>query len=44
MTAMDLTAHTSVLPDDDPEASLPFNRDILGFEVRTAPSAIRRAT
>ena len=34
MTAMDITIHTSVLPHDDPEASLAFYRDTLGFEVR----------
>ena len=32
---MDITIHTSVLPHDDPEASLAFYRDTLGFEVRT---------
>jgi catechol 2,3-dioxygenase-like lactoylglutathione lyase family enzyme len=32
---MDLTIHTTVLPHDDPDASLAFYRDILGFEVRT---------
>ncbi|ASY35098.1 MULTISPECIES: VOC family protein [unclassified Streptomyces] len=32
---MDLTLHTTVLPHTDPEASLRFYRDILGFEVRT---------
>jgi catechol 2,3-dioxygenase-like lactoylglutathione lyase family enzyme len=32
---MNITIHTSVLPHDDPEASLAFYRDILGFEVRT---------
>jgi catechol 2,3-dioxygenase-like lactoylglutathione lyase family enzyme len=32
---MNLTIHTSVLPHDDPDASLAFYRDILGFEVRT---------
>jgi catechol 2,3-dioxygenase-like lactoylglutathione lyase family enzyme len=31
---MDITIHTSVLPHDDPEASLAFYRDTLGFEVR----------
>ena len=31
---MDLTIHTSFLPHDDPEESLAFYRDILGFEVR----------
>ena len=35
MTGMDLTIHTTVLPHTDPEASLAFYRDILGFEVRT---------
>ena len=34
MTAMDITIHSSFLPHDDPEASLAFFRDILGFEVR----------
>jgi catechol 2,3-dioxygenase-like lactoylglutathione lyase family enzyme len=32
---MDITIHTTVLPHDDPEASLAFYRDTLGFEVRT---------
>ncbi|MER7362934.1 VOC family protein [Nonomuraea wenchangensis] len=32
---MDLTIHTTVLPHDDPDASLAFWRDTLGFEVRT---------
>ena len=31
---MDLTIHSSFLPHDDPEASLAFYRDILGFEAR----------
>ncbi|MDQ0795043.1 VOC family protein [Streptomyces sp. B1I3] len=31
---MDITIHTSVLPHDDPEATLAFYRDTLGFEVR----------
>ncbi len=31
---MNLTIHTSVLPHDDPEASVAFYRDTLGFEVR----------
>ena len=35
MTAMDITIHASFLPHDDPEASLAFYRDTLGFEVRT---------
>ncbi|MEV0850220.1 VOC family protein [Streptomyces sp. NPDC049954] len=32
---MDITIHTSSLPHDDPEASLAFYRDALGFEVRS---------
>ncbi|MFB6888210.1 VOC family protein [Kitasatospora sp. NPDC056327] len=31
---MDITVHTAVLPHDDPDASLAFYRDVLGFEVR----------
>jgi catechol 2,3-dioxygenase-like lactoylglutathione lyase family enzyme len=31
---MDITIHASFLPHDDPEASLAFWRDSLGFEVR----------
>ncbi|WP_240562932.1 VOC family protein, partial [Mycobacterium sp. IS-1264] len=31
---MDVTIHSSFLPHDDPEASLAFYRDTLGFEVR----------
>ena len=34
MSAMDITIHASFLPHDDPEASLGFYRDVLGFEVR----------
>jgi catechol 2,3-dioxygenase-like lactoylglutathione lyase family enzyme len=34
MTAMDITIHSSFLPQDDPDAALAFYRDILGFEVR----------
>ena len=34
MTAMDITIHSSMLPHDDPDASLAFYRDGLGFEVR----------
>ena len=34
VTAMDITIHASFLPHDDPDASLAFYRDILGFEVR----------
>jgi catechol 2,3-dioxygenase-like lactoylglutathione lyase family enzyme len=32
---MDITIHTSSLPHDDPDASVAFYRDVLGFEVRT---------
>lgn len=32
---MDITIHASMLPHDDPEASLAFYRDALGFEVRS---------
>ena len=31
---MDITIHSAMLPHDDPEASLAFYRDTLGFEVR----------
>ncbi|HEV2760541.1 MAG TPA: VOC family protein [Acidimicrobiales bacterium] len=31
---MDITIHSSMLPHNDPDASLTFYRDILGFEVR----------
>ena len=31
---MDITIHASFLPHDDPEVSLAFYRDTLGFEVR----------
>src|SRR3982751_2301024 len=31
---MDITIHSSFLPHEDPEASLAFYRDTLGFEVR----------
>jgi len=31
---MDITIHSSFLPHADPDASLAFYRDILGFEVR----------
>ena len=34
MAAMDITIHQSFLPQDDPDASLAFYRDTLGFEVR----------
>jgi catechol 2,3-dioxygenase-like lactoylglutathione lyase family enzyme len=32
---MDLTIHTTVLPHADPDASVAFYRDTLGFEVRS---------
>jgi predicted enzyme related to lactoylglutathione lyase len=31
---MDITIHSSFLPQNDPEAAVAFYRDILGFEVR----------
>ena len=31
---MDITIHSTFLPHTDPEASLAFYRDVLGFEVR----------
>ena len=34
MTAMDITIHSSFLPHNDPDASVAFYRDTLGFEVR----------
>ena len=42
MTAMDITIHASFLPHDDPEASLAFYRDTLGFEVRNDVGFDRR--
>jgi len=35
VTGMNLTIHTTVLPHEDPDASVAFYRDVLGFEVRT---------
>ncbi|MCT7351676.1 VOC family protein [Streptomyces sp. 15-116A] len=32
---MDITIHTTALPHDDPEESVAFYRDVLGFEVRS---------
>lgn len=32
---MEITIHTTVLPHTDPDASLAFYRDVLGFEVRS---------
>ena len=34
MTLMDISIHSAFLPHDDPDASLAFYRDTLGFEVR----------
>ena len=34
MAVMDIAIHASMLPHDDPAASLAFYRDTLGFEVR----------
>jgi predicted enzyme related to lactoylglutathione lyase len=34
MTTMDLSIHTTPLPHTDPEASVAFYREVLGFEVR----------
>ena len=34
MSAMDITIHQTFLPHDDPDVSLAFYRDTLGFEVR----------
>lgn len=31
---MDITIHTSFLPHTDPDASVAFYRDVLGFEIR----------
>ncbi|WP_432479842.1 VOC family protein [Nocardioides sp. GXQ0305] len=31
---MDISIHTTFLPQDDPEAALSFYRDVLGFELR----------
>ena len=31
---MDITIHASFLPHDDPDASIAFYRDTLGFDVR----------
>jgi uncharacterized glyoxalase superfamily protein PhnB len=34
VTSMDISIYSTMLPHDDPEASLAFYRDTLGFEVR----------
>lgn len=38
---MNLSIHASFLPHDDPELSLTFYRDVLGFEVRNDVGADR---
>lgn len=35
VACMDITIHTTALPHDDPDASVAFYRDVLGFEVRS---------
>ncbi|GAA3005259.1 glyoxalase [Streptomyces fulvorobeus] len=35
MIGMDITIHMTVLPHEDPDASVAFYRDTLGFEVRS---------
>jgi catechol 2,3-dioxygenase-like lactoylglutathione lyase family enzyme len=35
MTGMSITIHATFLPQDDPDASLAFYRDTLGFEARS---------
>ncbi|GAA3379558.1 hypothetical protein GCM10017750_33760 [Streptomyces racemochromogenes] len=35
VAGMDITIHTTALPHDDPDASVAFYRDVLGFEVRS---------
>ena len=34
MTGMDITIHSTFLPHNDPDASVAFYRDTLGFDVR----------
>jgi uncharacterized glyoxalase superfamily protein PhnB len=34
VTAMDITIHATFLPQNDPDVSLAFYRDALGFEIR----------
>jgi catechol 2,3-dioxygenase-like lactoylglutathione lyase family enzyme len=34
VTGMDINIHSSFLPHTDPDASLAFYRDLLGFEIR----------
>ena len=41
---MDLTIHASFLPHADPDASLAFYRDTLGFEVRPGITDDERRT
>lgn len=35
VAGMDITIHTTALPHEDPDASVAFYRDVLGFEVRS---------
>jgi catechol 2,3-dioxygenase-like lactoylglutathione lyase family enzyme len=35
MAGMDISIHASFLPHDDPDATIAFYRDTLGFEVRS---------
>ena len=41
---MDITIHASFLPHADPDASLAFYRDTLGFEVRPGITDDERRT
>ena len=41
---MDITLHASFLPHNDPEASLAFYRDTLGFEVRIIAEMMAKGT
>lgn len=34
MTVVDIIIHSSFVPHEDPDESLAFYRDVLGFEVR----------
>ena len=40
VTTMDITIHSSFLPHNDPDASLAFYRDTLGFEVCNADQPV----
>ena len=43
VSPMDINIHSSFLPHEDPEESLAFYRDTLGFEVRLDVGAARCA-